>query len=74
MCLLMEQVGSVVVVMARVLGLLWMRNPLAIVHSSEQRAPVPARNIRSGREQPRSSKTGDALHTACLGASACRGR
>lgn len=74
MCLVMEQAGSVVIVMARVLGLLWMRNPLAIVHQSEQRAPVPACGVRSGREQPRSSKKGDALHAARPDASARKDR
>lgn len=61
---LMRQVGSVVIVMARVLGLLWMRNPLAIVHHKEQRGVVPACTIESGRQQPESFKKGTALCAA----------
>ena len=62
--LVLEQVGAVVMVMARVLGLLWMRNPLAVVHHSEQRGLIPACTILSGRQQPESSKSGDALPAA----------
>ena len=57
-CVVVEQVGSVVLVMARVLGLLWMCNPLAIVHHKEQQGLVPARTILSGRQQPESLKKG----------------
>ncbi len=62
--LMLEQVGSVVIVMARVLGLLWLRNPLAIVHHREQQALIPACTVLSGRQQPESSKSGDALPAA----------
>ncbi|CAL5227530.1 g10519 [Coccomyxa viridis] len=55
------EVGSVVLVMARVLGLLWMCNPLAIVHHKEQQGLVPARAILSGRQQPESLKKGRRL-------------
>ncbi len=60
----MEQVDSVLIVMARVLGLLWMRNPLAIVHHKEQPGLVPACPILSGRQQPESLKKGDAMSAA----------
>ena len=60
----MQQVGSVVIVMARVLGLLWMRNPLAIVHHAEQQGVVPAHAVEYGRQQPPRFKKGDALCAA----------
>jgi hypothetical protein len=53
------QVGDVVVVMGKVLGLLWMRNPMTITFQKEQQAPVPGRAVTAGRQVPRSSKKGD---------------
>ena len=61
---LMMQEGNAVIVMAKVLGLLWMRNPLAILYQKEHQAPVPACPVQSGQRQPESSKKGDALRAA----------
>lgn len=58
------QEGNAVIVMAKVLGLLWMRNPLAILYQKEHQAPVPACPVQSGQRQPESSKKGDALRAA----------
>ncbi|CAK0753815.1 hypothetical protein CVIRNUC_002249 [Coccomyxa viridis] len=52
------EVGQATIVMARVLGLLWMRNPLRIVYQGEQKAPVPACAVRAGRRQSKSCKKG----------------
>lgn len=65
------QVGNAVVVMARVLGLLWMRNPLTILYQEEQKAAIPACTIRGGRQQPQCSKKGDALLPAAQLGVAC---
>ena len=62
--LLMMQEGNTVIVMAKVLGILWMRNPLAILYQKEHQAPVPACLVQSGQRQPESSKKGDALRAA----------
>lgn len=61
---IMMQEGNAVIVMAKVLGLLWMRNPLAILYQKEHQAPVPACPVQSGQRQPESSKKGDALRAA----------
>ena len=65
-----------VLVMARVLGLLWMSNPLAIVHHKEQQGLVPACTVLSGRQQPQSLKKGDAppaaKHCACVQTGRCQ--
>ena len=58
--MVMGQVGQATIVMARVLGLLWMRNPLRIVYQGEQKAPVPACGVRAGRRQSNSCKKGEA--------------
>ena len=60
------QVGQATIVMARVLGLLWMRNPLRIVHQGEHKAPVPACTVRAGRRQSKSCKKGETGHAGPL--------
>lgn len=52
------QVGDVVVVMGKVLGLLWMRNPMTITFQEEQQATIPGRSVTAGRQVPKSSKKG----------------
>ena len=53
------QVGDVVVVMGKVLGLLWMRNPMTITFQKEQQAAIPGRAVTAGQQVPNSSKKGE---------------
>lgn len=59
------QVGDVVVVMGKVLGLLWMRNPMTITFQEEQQATIPGRSVTAGRQVPKSSKKGDPACAQC---------
>jgi hypothetical protein len=59
-----HQVGEHVIVMAHVLGLLWMRNPLRMLFAEEKKGAVPAMTIVAGRSQPPSRKKGAHRHHA----------
>ncbi|KAK9906596.1 hypothetical protein WJX75_004704 [Coccomyxa subellipsoidea] len=52
------KVGEHVIVMAQVLGLLWMCNPLRIVYVREEKGLLPATASLKARQQPACSKRG----------------
>ena len=55
-------VGAEVRVMARLLGLLWMSNPLRIAYVSEKKAALPGKAHLKATTQPPCSAKGADLH------------
>ncbi|CAL8462562.1 g2095 [Coccomyxa elongata] len=52
------KVGEHVIVMAKVLGLLWMCNPLRIVYAREEKASMPATALLKASRQPACTRKG----------------
>ncbi|BDA46429.1 probable UPF0548 protein At2g17695 [Coccomyxa sp. Obi] len=52
------KVGEHVIVMAQVLGLLWMCNPLRIVYAREEKAYMPATALLKASRQPACTRKG----------------